>query len=208
MKLAHKYNSLVLADISHISGLVATNLHSSPFGVGLDGADFVTTTTHKTLRGPRGALLFAKHKYIDTINKAIFPGLQGGPHFNKIAAVGNCLSEVLGDNQYPDKIGFQEYIKIVISNTKALENSLQQNGVDIVSPTQNHLCLIKLPIDVDSLELQNQLESLGIITNRNPIPKDIKSPWRPSGMRLGGAALTSRGLQEGDFVELGRVIAK
>lgn len=115
---------------------------------------------------------------------------------------------MLGDNQYPDKIGFQEYIKIVISNTKALENSLQQNGVDIVSPTQNHLCLIKLPIDVDSLELQNQLESLGIITNRNPIPKDIKSPWRPSGMRLGGAALTSRGLQEGDFVELGRVIAK
>jgi glycine hydroxymethyltransferase len=208
IKIAHEYNSLVLADIAHISGLVAAGFHSSPFAKGLEGADFITTTTHKTFRGPRGAMLFAKKEYIAKLNKDIFPGLLGGPYFNKIAAIGQACEEVLGDESYPDSIKFNQYIENTLINTKALENSLVNSGLDIVSPTENHLLLLKLPQNVDSLELQNKLEDLGVVTNRNPIPGDTKSPWRPGGLRLGGAALTSRGFCKEDFEELGRLIAK
>ena len=217
-QIAHQYGCLVLADISHISGLVATGLHSSPFGSGFDGADFVTTTTQKTLRGPRGAILFAKNyrpeyavnlpdkPLIDIVNRTVFPGLLGGPNFAQISAIGQCLLEILGNEQYPDKLTFAEYSQRVITNTKLLEKTLKNLGQNIVSPTENHLCLIELKENYDSLNIQQELESIGIITNRNTIPGDKKTPWKPSGLRLGMAALTSRGISEDQIIELANTI--
>lgn len=205
-KMAHEAGSLVLADISHIAGLVAAGLHDSPFKKDEEGADFVTTTTHKTIRGPRSALIFAKQEYIGAINKTIFPGTSGGPHLNQIAAVGQSLLEILGDDEYPDKKPFADYSKDVIANTKALENGLLEVGAEMVSPTQNHLCLVKVPDEMDSLELQTKLEEVGVVTNRNAIPNDTKSPWRPGGLRLGMAALTSRGITAEQARELGVMI--
>ena len=205
-KLAHEAGALVLADISHIAGLVAAGEHDSPFKKDGEGADFVTTTTHKTMRGPRSALIFAKQEYIGAINKTIFPGTSGGPHLNQIAAVGQSLLEILGEDEYPDKKPFSDYSKEVIANTKALENGLLEAGAEMVSPTQNHLCLVKVPDEMDSLELQTKLEEVGVVTNRNAIPNDTKSPWRPSGLRLGMAALTSRGITAEQSRELGVMI--
>lgn len=207
-KIAHQNGVLVLADIAHIAGLVATGLHDSPFKHDGDGADFVTTTTHKTLRGPRSALLFAKHQYMDAINKTVFPGTSGGPHLNQIAAVGQALLEVLGEDVYPDQLPFKKYIEAVITNSQALEKGLVDSGLDVVAPTQTHLSLVKLPESTDSLELQTKLEKVNIITNRNAVPKDSKSPWRPGGLRVGMAALTSRGIVSEQAEELGNIIAK
>ncbi len=206
-ELAHNAGSLVLADVAHINGLIATGLHDSPFKSDKSGADFVSMTTHKTFRGPRAGLLFFKKEFAKPINKTIFPGTSGGPHFNKIAAVGQALLEMLGEDEYPDKISFQKYSENVIKNCKILENSLLKNGLEIISPTQTHLCLIKFPDELNSLEVQKKLEEVGIITNRNVIPFDKKSPWKPSGMRLGSAALTSRGMTEVQFEKLGELIA-
>jgi len=205
-KIAHSNGSLVLADISHISGLVATGNHSSPFQADDSGADFVTTTTHKTLRGPRSALLFAKKQYMDAINKTIFPGTSGGPHLNQIAAVGQALLEVLGEDSYPDKIAFNRYIEAVLNNAKALEDGLVEEGIEIVSKTQNHIVLAKLSDNHNSLEVQDFLEKSGIITNRNSVPNDNRSAWSPGGLRLGTAALTSRGLNIENANTLGRLI--
>lgn len=206
IELAHEYGALVLADIAHINGLIAAGLHDSPFGVGLKGADFVSMTTHKTLRGPRGAMLFAKKEHIDQLNKTIFPGMSGGPHVNKIAAIGNCLDEILGNVAYPDNRSFVDYSRAVLANAHALEAGLSAAGLDIISPSQTHLSLVRLPADCDSLEAQRQLEVLNIISNRNMIPNDTKSPWKPSGMRFGTAAITSRGMNESDCRELGELI--
>lgn len=206
-EIAHQNGCLVLADIAHISGLVATGAHPSPFATGDSGADFVTTTTHKTLRGPRSALLFAKSQYMDAINKTIFPGTSGGPHLNQIAAVGQALMEVLGEDTYPDKVAFNDYIKSVIANTHALEQGLKSGGAKLVTESNNHLSLIELPGNVDSLELQQNLEKCGIITNRNSIPSETRTAWRPSGLRLGMPALTSRGITQAQSRELGGVIA-
>ena len=205
-KIAHNNGSLVLADISHISGLVASGHHSTPFLKDGSGADFVSTTTHKTLRGPRSALLFAKKEYMDSINKTIFPGTSGGPHLNQIAAVGQALIELLDEDVYPDKVPFNRYIESVVNNAKSLEDGLLEAGVEIVSKTQNHIVLAKLPNDVDSLQLQKHLEKLGIITNRNSIPYDKKSAWVPGGLRMGTAALTSRGLNVENANTLGQLI--
>ena len=205
---AHRAGSLVLADIAHIAGLVATGLHSSPFNRGALGADFVSTTTHKTLRGPRSAMLFAKKDWLERLNKTIFPGTSGGPHLNAIAAVGQCLLEITGQDIYPDEISFVDYSKNVITNTKALEKGLVDGGLACVSPTKNHLCLIRLPDQVDSLEIQNSLEKCGIVVNRNTLPDDKKSAWRPGGLRFGTAALTSRGLNQTQAVLLGQIISQ
>lgn len=207
-KIAHQNGALVLADISHISGLVAVGKHSSPFAHNGSGADFVVTTTHKTLRGPRSALLFAKKEYMDAINRTVFPGTSGGPHLNQIAAVGQSLLEVSGEDVYPDQIPFGRYIEGVIRNTKALEDGLIKSGMEVVTKTQNHLVLIRLPESIHSLELQNNLESSGIITNRNTIPNDVKSAWVPGGLRLGTAALSSRGLDQDNAYELGTLIGR
>ena len=205
VRWAHEAGAMVLADIAHIAGLVAVGLHDSPFNPGVEGADFVTMTTHKTLRGPRGALLFAKKEFIGVINKAVFPGTSGGPHLHQIAAVGQALLEVLGEDAYPDGRPFGDYSRTVLEFTKALENGLAQGGLEIVSPTQNHLVLLRLPEALDSLEFQNKLETLGVITNL--IPFDTKSAWRPSGMRFGMAALTSRGITAQQAHDLGVKIA-
>ncbi len=207
-QIAHRYGCLVLADIAHIAGLVAVGEHSSPFVSGDSGADFVTTTTHKTLRGPRSALLFAKNDHISAINKTVFPGTSGGPHLNQIAAVGQCLLEALNQDKYPDKLAFKDYISAVLANTRALEDGLVGGGVELSSSSQNHLTLVKLPENVDSLELQQRLESCGVITNRNAIPNDVKSPWKPGGLRLGMPALTSRGLSIAQANSLGQVLAE
>jgi glycine hydroxymethyltransferase len=208
IKLCHDNGSLVLADIAHINGLVAAGLHDSPFKSGDLGADFVSMTLHKTLRGPRGAMLFAKNNWINQINKTVFPGTSGGPHLQTIAAALQCLDEILGYENYPDNINFVEYTKSVINNCKQLENGLEAGGLKIISKTQNHLCLTKLPDDLDSHEVQKKLEIVGIITNRNQIPFDQKTPWKPSGLRLGTAALTSRGLDVESAFELGANISK
>lgn len=143
---------------------------------------------------------------MSALNKTVFPGTSGGPHLNQIAAVGQALLEVTGEDMYPDKQTFSSYIEAVIKNTKSLETGLVEAGIEMVMPTQNHLCMVKLPDDIDSLELQDNLEKLGIITNRNAIENDEKSPWRPSGLRLGMSALTSRGLQPEQARELGIAI--
>lgn len=223
-KLAHEAGAFVLADIAHINGLVAADLHATPFGTGVESADFVSMTTHKTFRGPRGAMVFAKNNIpqylnhhfeklekqpkslIEMINRTVFPGTSGGPHFNQIAAIGQSCLEILGDEKYPDNRSFLEYSESVLDNCKKLEKALHEGGLEVLSQTQNHLCLIKLPNDLDSLEIQQKLEKIGIITNRNSIPFDKKSPWRPSGMRFGTAALTSRGLTQEMANELGIII--
>ncbi|MBA3679256.1 serine hydroxymethyltransferase [Candidatus Saccharibacteria bacterium] len=202
-KLAHEAGALVLADISHIAGLVVTDLHDSPFKSNGEGADFVVTTTHKTLRGPRSALIFAKNEYMSALNKTIFPGTSGGPHLNQIAAVGQSLLEITGEDVYPDKIDFKQYMQNVLQNTSSLETGLIEVDQEVVAATQNHLCLVKLPEKCDSLDVQTLLEKVGIITNRNAVPNDDRSPWRPSGLRLGMAALTSRGILPEQARELG-----
>jgi glycine hydroxymethyltransferase len=207
VEMAHNYGSLVLADIAHINGLVATGLHPSPFLAGESGADFVSMTTHKTFRGPRAAMLFYKKKFEKEINKTVFPGTSGGPHFNKIAAMTQACLEILDEDQHPDGICFADYSKKTLQNTKALENSLLENGLEIISPTQNHLCLVKLPEDKDSLETQKKLEKIGIICNRNVIPFDTKTAWKPSGLRLGMPALTSRGATLEISRKIGQIIS-
>ncbi|HEX7259948.1 MAG TPA: serine hydroxymethyltransferase [Candidatus Saccharimonadia bacterium] len=205
-KAAHEAGALVLADIAHINGLVAAGLHDSPFKAGAAGADFVSMTTHKTMRGPRGAMLFAKNDYIGDINKTIFPGTSGGPHLQQMVAIGQSLLEILGEDKYPDGIDFKTYSQTVLDTSKALEDGCKEGGLGVVSPTENHLCLIKLPDEVDSLDFQKRLEAVGIITNRNMLPFDTKSAWRPSGMRFGTAALASRGLDVDGAHELGTLI--
>ena len=222
-KLAHESGAFVLADIAHINGLVAANLHDTPFGVGVEFADFITMTTHKTFRGPRGAMVFARnhvpdfliHQFnhskmpnslIEVIDKTVFPGTSGGPHFNQMAAIGQACLEILGEENYPDRKSFKEYSESVVENCKALEYSLSENGLEVVSPTENHLCLVRFPEEIDSLKIQKRLEKIGVITNRNGVPFDKKTPWRPSGMRFGTAALTSRGLDTGSGKEMGKLI--
>ena len=207
-RIAHENGALVLADIAHINGLVASGLHDSPFKNGVDGADFVSMTTHKTLRAGRGAMVFAKKEYLTLLNKTIFPGTSGGPHMNQIAAIGQGLMEITGEDEYPDKISFVDYSSAIIKNCKQLENGLASGGLEIANLTQNHLCLVKLPPDLDSLIIQRKLEEAQIISNRNLIPFDTKTAWRPSGMRLGTAALTSRGITAEQSFELGENIAK
>jgi len=206
VKAAHDAGAMVLADIAHINGLVAAGLHDTPFKARDEGADFVTMTTHKTFRGPRSAMLFAKTQYMTQINKTIFPGTSGGPHLHQIAATGQALLEILGEDAYPDNIPFNTYSQNVLDTSRALELGAQAAGLTVISPTQNHLCLLKLPDTLDSLEFQRALERAGIITNRNVIPFDQKTAWRPSGIRLGTAALASRGLTVVQAKQLGQII--
>ncbi len=205
-RAAHEAGALVLADIAHINGLVAAGLHDTPFKAGASGADFVSMTTHKTMRGPRGAMLFAKNDYIGDINKTIFPGTSGGPHLQQMAGIGQSLLEILGEDNYPDNVDFKTYSQTVLDTSTALESGCKEAGLGVVSPTQNHLCLIKLPDEVDSFDFQKRLEAVGIITNRNMLPFDTKSAWRPSGMRFGTAALVSRGLDVEGATKLGKLI--
>lgn len=188
-----------MVDMAHIAGLVAANLHQSP----IPYADVVTSTTHKTLRGPRGGLILTdKEDLINKINKAVFPGVQGGPLENIIAAKAVCFGEAL----QPE---FKEYQKRVIENAQCFAKHLQRFGIKILTGgTDNHLLLLDLrDTCVTGKELEERLESIGIITNKNAIPFDTQNKAVTSGLRIGTAAITSRGVQKEDILTLAAIIA-
>lgn len=199
LKLFEEKKIIFMVDMAHIAGLVATGLHQSP----LPFADVVTTTTHKTLRGPRGGLiLWNNSDYTKKINSAVFPGVQGGPLENIIAAKAVCFGEAL-------KPEFTSYMQKVVDNTKQLATSLKRLGVDVLTGgTDNHLLLIDLRKrnDITGQELERRLESVGIITNKNAVPFDIKNKKETSGLRIGTAAITSRGLGYEEIVAIAEII--
>ena len=196
-KIAKSVGAYYMVDMAHIAGLIAAGLHPSP----VPYADVVTTTTHKTLRGPRGGLILCKEELGTAINKAIFPGNQGGPPMHIIAAKAVCFGEAL-------KPEFKEYQKKIISNCKALANGLTKRGVNLVSGgTDNHLMLVDLrSLGVTGKELEHRLDEVYITANKNAIPNDPEKPFVTSGLRLGTAAATSRGLDEEDMDKIAEFI--
>jgi len=200
-RIAHENGALLLADIAHIAGLVATGEHPSP----VPFADFVTTTTHKTLRGPRGGLILCKSEFAKGIDSAVFPGTQGGPLMHVIAAKAVCFGEALKD-------GFKDYQAQVRRNAKALAESLLAKGHKVVSGgTDNHLCLLDLrgtDPDLTGKTAQTRLDEANITTNRNTVPGETRSPFQTSGLRLGTPAVTSRGMGETEMAAIGGAIDK
>lgn len=196
-EIADSIGAVLLTDIAHIAGLVATGHHPSPVPV----ADFVTMTTHKTLRGPRGGLILAKQKYEGMMNKYIFPGIQGGPLMNTIAAKAVAFGEALQPS-------FKDYSAKVIANAKVLADTLQSRGLNLVSGgTDNHLMLVDLRNkNLTGRDVANRLDEAGITCNKNGVPFDDKSPMVTSGIRLGSPALTTRGLGEDEFRLVGNLI--
>lgn len=197
-EVAKEVGAYFMVDIAHIAGLVATGYHPSP----VPYADFVTTTTHKTLRGPRGGMILCKAEYAQQIDKAIFPGIQGGPLMHIIASKAVCFKEAL----QPE---FKEYMGQVVKNAKALAAALQKNGVDLVSGgTDNHLMLLDLrSLQITGKEAEKILDSIAITVNKNMIPNDPQSPFVTSGIRVGTPAITSRGMKEADMEEIGELMA-
>ena len=183
-EIARKVGALLMADISHIAGLIAAGAHPSPFEV----ADVVMTTTHKTLRGPRGAVIFCRKEFAERIDKAVFPGLQGGPHLNTMAAMAVAFEEA-------QKPSFQKYASEVVDNAAALAKELAKRGAKLISGgTETHLILMDVKtLGLDGSEAERRLEKAGLVANRNTVPGD-DSPFRPSGIRLGTPAITTRGL--------------
>lgn len=198
-EIAHSVGAYLMVDMAHIAGLVAAGLHPSP----VPYADVVTTTTHKTLRGPRGGMILCKDaEFGKQFNKAIFPGIQGGPLMHVIAAKAVALKEALSPE-------FKEYAKQIIKNAKALADTLQADGFRIVSGgTDNHLMLVDLTSkNITGKLAQNLLDEVGITANKNTIPFEKLSPFVTSGIRLGSPALTTRGFKEEDMVEVANIIA-
>ena len=196
-EIAKQVGAIFMVDMAHIAGLVAAGLHPSP----VPYADVVTTTTHKTLRGPRGGLILAKEEYAKQLNKAIFPGNQGGPLMHTIAAKAVCFGEALTDE-------FRQYQQQIILNCRALAEGLIRRGVDLVSGgTDNHLCLLDLrSLSITGKELEHRLDEVNITTNKNAIPNDPEKPFVTSGVRLGSAAVTTRGLKEEDMDKIAEFI--
>ncbi|WP_295715144.1 serine hydroxymethyltransferase [uncultured Mitsuokella sp.] len=197
--IAHKVGAYLMVDIAHIAGLVAAGLHPSP----VPYADVVTTTTHKTLRGPRGGMILCKDaEFGKQFNKAVFPGVQGGPLMHVIAAKAVALGEALRPE-------FKEYAKQIIKNAQALAETLQADGFRIVSGgTDTHLMLVDLTSKgITGKEAQTVLDEVNITSNRNTIPFEPRSPFVTSGIRLGSPALTTRGFKEDDMSEVGNIIA-
>ncbi len=192
-EIADKAKAIAMADISHIGGLVAAGVHASP----IPFFDVVTTTTHKTLRGPRGAIIMCKDKYASAIDKAVFPGMQGGPHENAIASIAVAMKEV-------KTAAFRRYADQVVKNSKALARALQDFGFKLVSDgSDNHLILVDLTNkNIGGKDAQKLLESAGIVINMNMVPFDKRSPFDPSGIRLGTAAVTSRGMKEKEMSKI------
>ena len=198
-EIAHGYGAYFMVDMAHIAGLVAAGLHQSP----LPYADVVTTTTHKTLRGPRGGLILTNNEVIARkINSAVFPGSQGGPLMHVIAGKAVAFGEAL-------KPEFKEYQQNVVTNCAAMGRGMLDGGLRLVSGgTDNHLCLVDLtPADVTGKDAEKLLESVGLTVNKNSIPNEPRSPFVTSGIRVGSAAGTTRGLSEGDFYTIGKCIA-
>ena len=197
-EIADSVGALFMVDMAHIAGLVAAGMHPSP----VPYAHVVTSTTHKTLRGPRGGIILTNDEEIaKKVNKAIFPGIQGGPLMHIIAAKAICFGEAL-------KPEFKEYGQKVISNCKALENALIAQGVDIVSGgSDNHLLLLDLrSLDITGKELEHRLDEVHITVNKNAIPNDPEKPFVTSGIRIGTAAVTSRGFEAQDMIDIAEYI--
>ncbi len=197
-EIADEVGALLFVDMAHIAGLVAAGLHPSP----VPYADFVTTTTHKTLRGPRGGMIMCKNEWARKIDSAVFPGIQGGPLMHVIAAKAICFKEALSSD-------FVDYQRSIIENAKALAFSLVENGLRLVSGgTDNHLMLVDVrPKKLNGSEAEAILESVNITVNKNGIPFDPEKPTVTSGIRIGTPALTSRGMKSEDMREIGNIIA-
>ena len=195
--IAKKVGAIHMADIAHIAGLVAGGVHPSPFPF----TDVVTTTTHKTLRGPRGGVIFCQKKYASAIDKAIFPGLQGGPHDHINAAKAICFFEA-------SKPNFKKYAEQIVENSRAFAKELKKLGFNLVSGgSDNHLILIDLSnFKIPGKVAQEILDKVNITVNKNTVPFDKRSPFDPSGIRLGTAACTTRGMKENDFAMIAGLI--
>lgn len=196
--IAHEVGALFMVDMAHFAGLVAGGEYPSP----VPYADIVTTTTHKTLRGPRGGIIMCREKYAKAIDKAVFPGMQGGPLMHVIAAKAVAFGEDLTDD-------FKQYAKQIKKNEKVLSDELQKKGIRVVSGgTDTHVLLADMKaIGITGKVAQNVLDEIGITANRNTIPFETLSPFVTSGIRLGSPALTTRGLKEDDFKEVADIIA-
>ena len=196
-EIADEVGALLMVDMAHIAGLVAGGVHPSP----VPYADFVTTTTHKTLRGPRGGLILCKEKYAKDLDKNIFPGMQGGPLMHIIAAKAVCLKEALEPS-------FKKYASQVVKNCKALADALVKRGFKLVSDgTDNHLILVDLNNkDITGKEAEQLLDKVGITLNKNTVPNETRSPFVTSGVRIGTAAVTTRGFVEEDMEEIAEII--
>jgi len=186
-EIARKVGAYLLADTSHITGLIIGGIHPSPF----PWADVLMTTTHKTLRGPRGAMIICRKELEQKIFPKVFPGLQGGPHMHTIAAIGVALKETMSP-------GFKRYAEQIVKNARVLASGLKKYGFNLISDgTDNHLILVDLRNkNITGKPTQELLEKAGIVTNRNTIPYDPRTPYDPSGIRLGTPALTTRGMKE------------
>ncbi|WP_281679103.1 serine hydroxymethyltransferase [Eggerthia catenaformis] len=198
-EIAHQNGALFMVDMAHIAGLVAANEHPSPFPC----ADIVTSTTHKTLRGPRGGIIMAKEEFGKVIDSAVFPGMQGGPLMHIIAAKAACFYEVM----QPE---FKEYAVKIRKNAKALEESLKEEGFRLVAGgTDNHLLLVdvKSSCGISGKKAQRLLDEIHITANKNAIPFDTEKPFKASGIRLGTPAMTTKGFNEDDFREVGKIIS-
>ena len=198
-QIAHDNGALFMVDMAHIAGLVAAGLHPSPFPY----ADVVTTTTHKTLRGPRGGVIMCKEELGKDIDRAVFPGMQGGPLMHIIAAKAACFYEAL----QPE---FKDYAKQITKNAKALEQSLKEEGFRLVADgTDNHLILIdvKASCGISGKKAERLLDEINVTANKNAIPFDTEKPFKASGIRVGTPAMTTKGFNEDDFREVGKIIA-
>ncbi|MCD6547395.1 MAG: serine hydroxymethyltransferase [Nanoarchaeota archaeon] len=199
-EIALEVGAYSMADISHIAGLIVGGVHPSP----LPFTDVVMTTTHKTLRGPRGAIILCKEKFANAIDRAVFPGLQGGPHQHVIAAKAVAFKEAM-------KPEFKDYAKQIVKNAKVLAETLMDNGIKLVTGgTDNHLILIDLtPIAIGiGRQVAVALENAGICTNMNTIPYDPSTPFKPSGLRIGTPILTTRGMKEEEMKIIGEWISQ
>jgi glycine hydroxymethyltransferase len=199
-EIADEVGALLVADISHIAGLIVAGEHPTPVGI----ADVIMTTTHKTLRGPRGAIIMTKSEEIaQKIDKAVFPGLQGGPHDNNTLAIAVALKEASSPE-------FKGYGKQVVKNAKALAGALKEQRLRLVSDgTDNHMLLIDFGDQGPSgKEVQDALETAGLIVNRNTVPRETRKPFVTSGIRLGTTAITTRGFKDTQMFEIAGLIAR
>lgn len=197
-KIADEVGAILVADIAHVAGLIAAGEYPSPVGI----ADVVTTTTHKTLRGPRGAMIMCKQEYGEVIDKAVFPGLQGGPHNHTTAGIAVALKEAMTDD-------FKQYSKQVVVNAQTLAKALMDKGYSIVSEgTDNHLFLVDTvkSVNMSGKEVSDILEEVNITLNKNSIPYDERKPWDPSGVRIGTPAITTRGMKENEMEKIAQYI--
>jgi len=198
-EIAREVGAYLLADIAHIAGLVGAGEHPSP----IEHADFVTTTTHKTLRGPRGGLIMCKEKYAKEIDSQAFPGIQGGPLMHVIAAKAVCFKEAL-------QPGFKTYQQQIVKNAKALAEGMKRNGYRLVSGgTDNHLMLVDVGAKgVTGKDCQIALDEAAITVNKNTIPFETRSPFQGSGVRIGTPAVTTRGMKEQEMAAIADMISE